>query len=51
MAELATDSGKPQRSRKLKLTCTGLRAKDINERVPCPVDASIRVSTTLHTPG
>lgn len=48
VAELAAKSDKPQRSRKLSLACTGQRAQDLNARVPCPIDASIRVSATLH---
>jgi hypothetical protein len=49
VAELAAKSG-PQRNRRLNLTCPGQRALDINERVACPIGASVRVSATQRTP-
>ena len=49
VAELAAKTG-PQRNRNLKLTCSGQRALDINERVACPIGASVRVSATQRTP-
>jgi hypothetical protein len=50
VAELAAKADKPQRNRNLKLSCSGQRALDINERVACPIGASIRVSATQRTP-
>jgi hypothetical protein len=50
VAELAKKADKPQRNRQLKLSCAGQRALDINERVACPIGASVRVSATQRTP-
>ena len=49
VAELAAKAG-PQRNRRLNLTCPGQRALDINERVACPIGASVRVSATQRAP-
>jgi hypothetical protein len=50
VAELAAKADKPQRNRQLKLSCAGQRALDINERVACPIGASVRVSATQRPP-
>ena len=50
VAELAAKADKPQRSRRVTLSCTGQRALDMTERVACPIGASIRVSATQRTP-
>jgi hypothetical protein len=49
VAEPAAKAG-TQRNRRLNLTCPGQRALDINERVACPIGASVRVSATQRTP-
>jgi hypothetical protein len=50
VAELAAKADKTQRNRRLNLSCTGQRALDMNERVACPIGASVRVSATQRTP-
>ena len=49
VAELAGESGRPQRSRKVSVSCTGQRAQEINLREACPICARIRLSATLHS--
>jgi hypothetical protein len=49
VAELASKAEKAPRIRHVKVTCTGLRAHESNERVPCPICASVNVSATLRT--
>lgn len=49
VAELAAKSDKPQRNRRVSLSCAGQRALDLNERVACPIGANVRVSATLRT--
>jgi hypothetical protein len=54
VAELAgkADNAKAdsaKNSRRVNVSCTGLRLQDSNERVACPIGARVRVSATLHT--
>ena len=48
VAELAGASARASRTRNVNITCSGLRAHDLNERVACPVCAQVRVSAILH---
>ena len=48
VAELADVAGRPQRSRRVQVSCTGLRAQELNAREACPICARIRFSATLH---
>jgi hypothetical protein len=49
VAELAGKAGVPKSSRRVNVSCTGLRPQDTNERVACPIGARVCVSATLHT--
>lgn len=44
VAELAAKLERTQRSRQLRVTCTGQRAAEAQARVACPVCAQIRLS-------
>jgi hypothetical protein len=44
VAELAARSSTTQRSRRVSVSCTGQRARDVNTRVDCPICARVRVS-------
>jgi hypothetical protein len=48
VAELAAKADRPQRHRRVTLSCAGQRALDMNGRVACPIGANVRVSATLH---
>jgi len=47
VAELAS---KPDRSRtrSVSLSCTGQRAHELKERIPCPICAQVRLSAVPH---
>jgi hypothetical protein len=49
VAELAGESGRKPRSRRVNVSCDGQRAKEVNTRESCPVCARIRLSATLHS--
>ncbi len=49
VAELAAKTDRPQRNRRVTLSCAGQRALDLKGRVACPIGASVRVSATQHT--
>ncbi len=40
--------GRPQRSRRIQISCAGLRLQEMGARAPCPIRARIRISATLH---
>ena len=49
VAELAENNGRSQRSRRVNVTCSGLRAQEADTRTACPICAQVRVSAILHT--
>jgi hypothetical protein len=48
VAELAQESGRRPRSRRVQVSCTGSRVQEMNVQTACPICALIRVSATLH---
>jgi hypothetical protein len=48
VAELANETGRKQRTRRVQVSCTGLRVREMSVHEPCPVCARIRVSATPH---
>jgi len=48
VAELAKEPGRKQRSRRVQVSCTGLRVREQSVQESCPIHAQIRVSATLH---
>ena len=49
VAELAQQSGRSQRTRKMNFSCSGQRAQDAEANASCPISAQVRVSTVPHT--
>lgn len=49
VAELAGEVNRQRRSRRVQVTCTGLRLQESRTREPCPICARIRMSATLNS--
>jgi hypothetical protein len=48
VAELAGETGRQRRSRRMQVSCTGLSLQETRLREPCPIGARVRISAALH---
>jgi hypothetical protein len=49
VTELAQETGLAQHSRRVQVSCAGLRPRSMGMHEPCPLCAWIRITVTLHS--